>query len=249
VSFAARQARAASPLIPLRMLRSRTVAVANLMRGLMVSGIFGMFFLGALYEQRVLGYDAIQVGVAFLPVALGIAAMSLRLAARSMARFGSSATALGGLALIAVGLVLLRRAPVDAGYAADLLPAMALAGLGAGLAFPALTTLGMSAASPEDSGLASGLLNATQQVGGALGLAVLATLATTRAASARAHGAASQVALTDGYHLAFTVSAVLVFVAVAIGVVGLRPARAADSVEQGAAPRGVVHVLDRLGIE
>jgi MFS family permease len=196
--------------------------VANIMQVLMVAGMFGMFFLGALYLQRVLHYTAIEVGLAFLPVALGIAALSLRWAARLMMRFGAKAVLIAGLVLVAAGLIWFRRAPVDAGYAADLLPVMVLLGVGAGLVFPSLMTLAMSGATPEDSGLASGLVNTTQQVGGALGLAVLATLSTTHTHALSAHGASNAVALTGGYHLAFTVAAVLVLAAIAIGVVLLR---------------------------
>jgi len=221
-AFVLRQATAVQPLIPLRVFRSRTVTVANLMQVLMVAGMFGMFFLGALYLQRVLRYDAVEVGLAFLPVAVGIAALSLRVAAQFMMRFGAKPTLLAGLALVAAGLVVFRRAPVSAGYAIDVLPVMVLLGVGAGLVFPALMTLAMSAATPEDSGLASGLVNTTQQVGGALGLAVLATLATTRTGALQARGASSAVALTGGYHLAFTIAAILVLAAIAIGLVLLR---------------------------
>jgi fucose permease len=232
--FIARQATAANPLIPLRVFRSRTVTVANLMQALMVAGIFGMFFLGALYLQRVLRYDAIEVGLAFLPVALGIAGMSLRFAAQLMTRFGAKPTLIGGLTLVAAGLIVFRSAPANAGYVTDLLPAMLLLGVGAGLVFPALMTLAMSGATPEDSGLASGLVNTTQQVGGALGLAVLATLATTRTGSLLSRGASNAVALTDGYHLAFTIAAALVLVAIAIGVVFLQPTRAVEAVSESA---------------
>ena len=233
-AFVVRQATAANPLIPLRVFRSRTVTVANLMQVLMVAGIFGMFFLGALYLQRVLHYDAIEVGLAFLPVAVGIAALSLRVAAAMMLRFGAKPTLIAGLVLVAAGLIVFRRAPVDARYAADLLPVMVLLGVGAGLVFPALMTLAMSAATPEDSGLASGLVNTTQQVGGALGLAVLATLATTRTGAVEAHGASTAVALTDGYHLAFTIAAGLVVAAIVIGLVLLRPAQTLHAVPQEA---------------
>ncbi len=232
--FIVRQATAANPLIPLRVFRSRTVTVANLMQALMVAGIFGMFFLGALYLQRVLRYDAIEVGLAFLPVALGIAGMSLRFAAQLMMRFGAKPTLIGGLTLVAAGLIVFRSAPVNAGYVTDLLPAMLLLGVGAGLVFPALMTLAMSGATPEDSGLASGLVNTTQQVGGALGLAVLATLATTRTGTLLGQGASNAVALTDGYHLAFTIAAALVLVAIALGVVFLRPTRALEAVSESA---------------
>jgi EmrB/QacA subfamily drug resistance transporter len=230
--FVFRQATAANPLIPLRVFRSRTVTVANLVQVLMVAGMFGMFFLGALYLQRVLHYDAIEVGLAFLPVAVGIAAMSLRLTAQLMMRFGAKPTLIAGLVLVAAGLVWFRRAPVNAAYLVDLAPVMVLLGVGAGLVFPALMTLAMSAATPEDSGLASGLVNTTQQVGGALGLAVLATLATTRTGTLSAHGASSAVALTSGYHLAFTIAAGLLLAAIAIGLALLRPGRADGAVSE-----------------
>jgi EmrB/QacA subfamily drug resistance transporter len=223
-AFIARQATAANPLIPLRVFRSRTVTVANIMQVLMVAGMFGMFFLGALYLQRVLRYDAIEVGLAFLPVALGIAALSLQVTARLMMRFGAKPTLLAGLALVAAGLIVFRSAPVNAGYADDLLPVMVLLGVGAGLVFPSLMTLAMSGATPEDSGLASGLVNTTQQVGGALGLAVLATLSSTRTSSLAAHGVSNAVALTDGYHLAFTIAAILLLVAIALGLALLNDA-------------------------
>jgi EmrB/QacA subfamily drug resistance transporter len=233
-AFVVRQATASSPLIPLRVFRSRTVTVANLMQMLMVAGIFGMFFLGALYLQRVLRYDAIEVGLAFLPVALGIAALSLRWAARLMMRFGAKPTLIGGLALVAAGLLVFRSAPANAAYVTNLLPAMLLLGVGAGLVFPALMTLAMSGATPEDSGLASGLVNTTQQVGGALGLAVLATLSTTRTGSLLHEGASSANALTDGYHLAFTIAAGLVLAAIAVGLVFLRPNRELEAMSEPA---------------
>jgi EmrB/QacA subfamily drug resistance transporter len=231
-AFVVRHATAANPLIPLRVFRSRTVTVANLMQMLMVAGIFGMFFLGALYLQRVLHYDAIEVGLAFLPVALGIAGMSLRFTAQLMMKFGAKPMLIAGLAGVAAGLLVFRGAPSNATYVTDLLPAMLLLGVGAGLVFPALMTLAMSGATPEDSGLASGLVNTTQQVGGALGLAVLATLSTTRTSSLLAHGASNAAALTDGYHLAFTIAAGLVLAAIAIGLVFLRPTRALEAMSK-----------------
>ena len=166
--------------MPLRIFRVRVVSAANLIQALMVAGLFGMFFLGALYLQRVLGYDAIEVGLAFLPVALAIGILSLGVSARLIVRFGGQATLVPGLVLVAAGLVLFGQAPVDAEYLSDILPSMLLLGIGAGLSFPSLMTLAMSGATASDSGLASGLVNTTQQVGGALGLAVLATMATTR---------------------------------------------------------------------
>jgi fucose permease len=221
--FVWRQASAQNPLISLRVFRSRTLTGANVIQVLMVAGIFGTFFLGALYMQRVLRYDAIEVGLAFLPVALGIAAMSLGFAARLINRFGGQATLLPGLVLLAGGLALFSRSPVHAQYVSDLLPAMVLIGIGAGLAFPSLMTLAMSTATPEDSGLVSGLVNTTQQVGGALGLAVLATLSAIQSNSARADGHSVADSLISGYHLAFTIGAGLVIAAIVLTAVLLRP--------------------------
>ncbi len=222
-AFIWRQAAATNPLISLRVFRSRTVSGANLIQVLMVAGIFGMFFLGALFMQRVLHYDAIQVGLAFLPVALGIATMSLGFSARLITRFGGRAVLLPGLVLLAGGLMLFSRVPIHAHYATDLLPAMVLLGIGAGLAFPSLMTLAMSTATPEDSGLISGLVNTTQQVGGALGLAVLATLSATQTNSARADGRTVADALTSGYHVAFAVGAGLVIGSIVLAAGLLRP--------------------------
>jgi EmrB/QacA subfamily drug resistance transporter len=229
--FVAREATAAHPLVPLRIFRSRTVAGANLVQILMVAGLLGMFFLGALYLQRVLGYGALQVGLAFLPVALGIGTLSLGASARLITRFGARATLVPGLVLVAAGLALFRRAPLGADYATDLLPVMVLLGIGAGLAFPALMTLAMSSATPSDSGLASGLVNTTQQVGGALGLAVLATLSTTRTEGLRAAGDAPDAALLGGYHLAFAIAALLVLAAL-VAAVTILPGQGAPAVEE-----------------
>ncbi|MGI8429134.1 MAG: MFS transporter [Solirubrobacteraceae bacterium] len=223
--FVWRQASAKSPLISLRVFRSRTVTGANLIQILMVAGIFGVFFLGALYMQRVLHYDAIQVGLAFLPVALGIATMSLGFSARLITRFGGRAVLLPGLALLAAGLARFTVAPLHAQYVSDLLPSMVLLGIGAGLSFPALMTLAMSSATAEDAGLVSGLVNTTQQVGGALGLAVLATLSATQASSARADGRTIAQSLTSGYHVAFATAAGLVIGAIVLAAVLLEPER------------------------
>ena len=228
-AFVARQARAANPLIPLRVFAPRTVSVANLMFALVVAGVFGMFFVGALYLQRVLHYTPIEVGLAFLPVALGIAALALGVAAKLIIRVGAKPTLIGGLALVAFGLIMFRRAPAHADYLTDLLPAMLPLGLGAGLVFPSVTSLAMSAATPEDSGLASGLVNTTRQVGGVLGTAILATLATAHSDALRAHGVAGPLALLDGYRLAFTIAVALVLGAIAIGLVLLRPEAAATA--------------------
>ena len=183
-AFVWRQARAERPLLRLGILRDRNVAGANLAQMLMVAGMLGVFFLAVLYLQRVLGYDAIRTGAAFLPISLSIGVLSLGFSARLNGRFGPRAVLLFALASIAAGLALLSQVPVDGRYVVDLLPAMLLLGVGGGLAFPALMTLAMSSVRPEDSGLASGLVNTTQQVGGALGLAILASVAESRTGDA-----------------------------------------------------------------
>ena len=212
--FVARQRLAATPLMPLRVLRSRNVSGANAVQMLMVAGMFGMFFLGALYLQRVLGYGPVEVGLAFLPVAVLIAALSLRVTDRLVLRFGARPTLLAGLTFVLAGLLLFSAVPVDGRYASDILPAMLALGVGAGLSFPAMMTLAMSGATAEDAGIASGLVNTTQQVGGALGLAVLATLSTDRTNGLLDDGAGRAAALVDGYQLAFALGAGAVALAI-----------------------------------
>jgi EmrB/QacA subfamily drug resistance transporter len=232
-AFVAREATARTPLIPLRIFRSRNVSGANLIQALMVAGMFATFFLGSLYLQRVLGYDALEIGLAFLPVTLAIGTLSLGYSERLIMRFGARTTLLPGLGLIGVGLALLTQVPVDGDYLVDLLPAMLLFGVGAGLSFPALMTLAMSGATQSDAGLASGLVNTTLQVGGALGLAVLATLSTTRTDHLLAEGHHAASALTDGYHLAFVVGVGLVVAAIVVALTILQPERPATQ-EAGA---------------
>jgi EmrB/QacA subfamily drug resistance transporter len=223
VAFVAREATASNPLIPLRIFRSRNVSGANAIQALFVAGMFGLFFLGALYLQRVLGYDALETGLAFLPVTIVIGALSLRYAERLIMRFGARATLLPGLVLIAAGLGLFTQVPVDGSYVTDVLPTMILLGTGAGLSFPALMTLAMSGATQSDAGLASGLVNTTLQVGGALGLAVLATLSATRSETLIEQGNSTAEALTEGYQLAFLIGAGLVVAAIAVAVTVLQP--------------------------
>jgi EmrB/QacA subfamily drug resistance transporter len=220
--FFARQARISNPLMPLRLFRSRNVAGANLVQALLVVGMFGIFFLGALYMQRVLGYDALEVGLAYLPMTLVMGTMSFRFTGQLNMRFGPEATLLPAMGFVILSLLLFARTPVDASYVVDIMPPMIALGLGAGLAFPSLMTLAMSGATPSDSGLASGLVNTSVQVGGAIGLAVLATLATERTETALADGDSVASALNSGYHVAYLVGAGLVVVAVAVAVSTLR---------------------------
>jgi predicted MFS family arabinose efflux permease len=226
IGFVARQATAANPLMPLRLFRSRHVSGANVVQALLVVGMFGTFFLGALYLQDVRGYGPLRVGLAFLPATIVMGVMSLRFAERVTARIGTYATLLTSLALLVLGLLLMLRTPVGGSYALDVAPAMAVTGLGAGLGFPALTTLAMSTATPADSGLASGLVNTTVQVGGAVGLAVLATLSTSRTRHLRAGGQDVAAALNGGYHLAYLVAAGAALLALVVAAVALRPAPA-----------------------
>jgi EmrB/QacA subfamily drug resistance transporter len=230
-AFVARQARVANPLMPLRLFRSRNVAGANLVQALLVVGMFAMFFLGALYMQRILGYDALQVGLAYLPLTVVMATMSFRFTGQLNLRFGPQATLVPAMVFVAAGLLLLARTPVDASYAIDLLPAMILIGAGAGLGFPSLMTLAMSGASASDSGLASGLVNTSLQVGGAVGLAVLATLATERTDGLLAEGESTASALNSGYHLAYLVGAGLVIAAIGTAVSVLRSRLPVPAVE------------------
>jgi EmrB/QacA subfamily drug resistance transporter len=238
-AFVVREATARNPLVPLRIFRSRNVAGANAIQALVVAGMFGMFFLGALYLQQVRGYDPLEIGLAFLPTTLVMGTLSLRYSERLITRFGARPTLIPGLGLVLAGLVLFTRAPVDGDYTTHVLPVMLMIGTGVALAFPALMTLAMSGATPSDAGLASGLVNTTVQVGGALGLAVLATFAATRTGSLHAAGESTAAALNGGYHLAYLIGAALVLVAIAVALVVLEPERrAAKAAASGRVRRG-----------
>jgi MFS family permease len=224
--------------MPLRLFRSHNVSGANLVQALMVVGMFGMFFLGALYMQRILGYDALEVGLAYLPTTVVMGTMSFRFTGVLNLRFGPRATLVPAMGFIVAGLLLLARTPVDATYVVDLLPPMVLIGLGAGLGFPSLMTLAMSGATPQDSGLASGLVNTSVQVGGALGLAVLATFATERTDSLLADGENALEALNSGFHLAYLIGAGLVLAAIPIALFMLREEAPVAVPEPELAPAG-----------
>jgi hypothetical protein len=225
-AFLAREATARNPLIPLRIFRSRNVSGANLIQVVSVAGMFGMFFMGSLYLQRVLGYDALQIGLAFLPGTIIMGILSLGYSGRLVMRFGARAVMLPAFVLVTLGLAWFTQAPVDGDYVTNVLPTMVLFGIGGGIGFPALMTIAMSDVAPRDAGLASGLVNTTAQVGGALGLAVLATLATTRTADLTAAGDTLPAALTGGYGLAFSIAALLMVVAILIALFVLVPDRA-----------------------
>jgi EmrB/QacA subfamily drug resistance transporter len=226
VAFAVRQARAARPLLRLRLFRSRLLTGANAVQVLMIATMYGFQFIGALYLQRVLGYGPLATGTAFLPAPLVIGVLMLGLSARTVARFGGYRVLLAGLVLITAGMALLGRAPADGSYATDVLPAMLLLSAGFAAAMPALTGLAMSGARAEDAGLASGLFNTTQVVGGSLGLAVLSTLAASRTEGLLADGTALLAATAGGYRLAFGVATGIAAAALALAAVALRQRRA-----------------------
>jgi MFS family permease len=234
-AFIAREATARTPLIPLRIFRSRNVSGANLVEMLLVAGMFGMFFLGSLYFERVLGYDALQIGLAFLPATLVMGTLSLRFSEPIITRFGARNALLPGLLLVGGGLALFARAPVDGNYWRDVLPTMIIIALGIGVSFPALLTLAMSGATQEDAGLASGLVNTSAQVGGALGLAVLATVSATRTDHLNAAGDSIDSALTGGYHLAFLIGAALCLAAFVVGIVVIQSEKKAAAAAQAKA--------------
>src|SRR6195952_5607216 len=238
IAFVVRESRAATPLVPLRIFRSRNLSGANAVQGLMVAGIYAMFFLGALYLQKVLGFDSLEVGLAFIPMTAIIGIRSLGFSAKLNMRFGARATLLPGLVSVGVGLLYLSQISSDGSYWTEVLPAMVLIGVGAGLSFPSIMTLAMTGVKPEEAGLASGLVNTTMQVGGALGLAVLATLSTSRTTNLVNGGDSAATALTSGYKLAFVVAAGLLLAALGIALTVLRPEPAADEEQAVEAAEG-----------
>jgi EmrB/QacA subfamily drug resistance transporter len=221
-AFVLRQARIANPLMPLRLFRSRNVSGANALQVLLVAGMFATFFLGALYLQEILGYNPLEVGLAFLPTTVVMGTLSLGYSEKLIMRFGPRNMLIPGMVLVAIALLLFARTPVDGRYVPDLLPQLLLFGVGIGISFPSLMTLAMSGATPEDAGLASGVVNTSAQVGGAIGLAVLATLASGKTESALDAGASHAAALNSGFHLAYVVGAGLVAAALAIAIFVLR---------------------------
>jgi EmrB/QacA subfamily drug resistance transporter len=223
IAFVVREAKAANPIMPLRIFRSRNVSGANIVEALLVAGMFGTFFMGSLYMQEVLGYDPLEIGLAFLPATLIMATLSVRYAEPLIMRFGARRSLITGMVLVAASLALFTRAGVGGTYVEHVLPVMILLGFGIGICFPALMSLAMSGATQADAGLASGLVNTSAQVGGAIGLAVLATVSATRSDNLIADGASSAAALTSGYHLAFWIGAGLVVAALGVALTVLQP--------------------------
>ncbi|HVY83347.1 MAG TPA: MFS transporter, partial [Steroidobacteraceae bacterium] len=238
-AFLAIEARVASPLMPLAIFKLRNLTISNAVGILWAAGMFAWFFISALYLQLVLGYGPMQVGLAFLPANLIMAAFSLGLSAKLVARFGIRAPLGIGLLCGALGLALLARAPLDGNVLVDVLPSMVLLGVGAGIAFNPLLIAAMSDVAPSESGLASGIVNTAFMMGGALGLAILASLAAAQTHALLADGATTQAALNGGYRMAFALGAVCTAAAAALGSALLRVRIPAASAEHEAAPAAV----------
>jgi EmrB/QacA subfamily drug resistance transporter len=237
-AFLGIEARVRSPLMPLGLFRLRNIAFANIVAVLWAAAMFAWFFLSALYLQLVLGYSPLKVGLAFLPATLIMGAFSLGLSAKLVMRFGIRRPLGTGLLLATVGLGLFVRAPVDGSYLMDVLPSMILLGIGGGMAFNPMLLAAMSDVAPEESGLASGIVNTAFLMGGALGLAVLASLAASRTDSLLASGNGTLAALAGGYHVAFLVGAVFALAAAVIGAAFLHESALSAPGHAEAAPAG-----------
>jgi EmrB/QacA subfamily drug resistance transporter len=216
------EARIASPLVPLGLFRNRNVSTSNTLGVLMAAGMFAYFFFSALYLQLVLEYSALEVGLAYLPGTVLWGASSLLLSDRLVMRYGIKTPLMAGLGLMTVALVLLARTPVDGDWAVDVLPATLALGLGAGIAFNPILLAAMSGVAPQEAGLASGVVNTSFMMGGAVGLAVLASLADRHSDGLLASGDGALVALNGGYHLAFVVGAIFIVASALVGAVLLR---------------------------
>jgi EmrB/QacA subfamily drug resistance transporter len=227
VAFVLIESRVREPLIPLAVLKLRNIWASNVVGTLWAAAMFAWFFLSALYMQLVLGYTPNQVGLAFLPATVIMGLFSVGLSARLVMRFGIKPPLVAGLGLAAAGLMLLARAPVDGDFVTDLLPCMILLGIGAGMAFNPVLLAAMSDVRPEQSGLASGIVNTAFMMGGALGLAVLVSLADSRTGDLRDSGSSELDALTGGYHLAFIVGTAFAVGAAVVAGLLLRPGIAA----------------------
>ena len=244
-AFVVRESRTSNPLVPLGVFRSRTVSGANVVQLIVTAAMFGLFFLTSIYLERVLGLDAFFVGVGFLPISLSIGVLSLGASASLINRYGPRAVLLPGLALLAAGLCLLGAMPANSTYLVNILPALLLFGVGAGLCFPAIVTLAMSGSTARDSGVTSGLVNTSRQVGGSIGLAMLASISSSKTIDLLAAGSSQASALAGGIHVAYVAALVLVLGALVVAVTLLRgqPAGERDArrgVNRQAAPTAEV---------
>jgi len=238
------ESRASAPLVPLGLFRLRNLATANVVGVLWAAAMFAWFFLTALYLQLVLGYSPLEVGLAFLPGNLIMGALSLGLSARLVLRYGIRTPLVAGLSMAGVGLLLFARAPVDGSFVVDVLPGMILLGIGAGIAFNPVLLAAMSDVEPQDAGLASGVVNTSFMMGGALGLAVLASVAASRTDSLEASGESALDALNGGYQLAFLAGALFALLAAAVGGALLRVGSQAQSHANDEAARGAPATVD-----
>jgi MFS family permease len=232
--FVAIESRVSAPLVPLRLFRLRNLSTASVVGMLWAAAMFAAFFLSALYLQLVLGYSPLKVGLAFLPANLVMGLLSLGFSAKIVMRFGIKRPLAFGLSLAAIALLLFARMPVDGTFLVDVLPGMILLGIGAGIAFNPVLLAAMSDVAPEESGLASGVVNTAFMMGGALGLAVLASLAASRTDSLTKSGHGHLPALLGGYHASFLAGAIFALAAGAIGVASFRIAHAAEPVGEPA---------------
>ncbi len=223
-AFLTIEARVSAPLVPLGLFRLRNLATANVVGVLWSAAMFAWFFISALYLQEVLGYTPLEVGLAFLPATLIMGAFSISLSAKLIMRFGIKTPLATGLLLAALGLLLFVRAPVDGNFVVDVIPSMILLGCGAGMAFNPVLLAAMSDVAPEQSGLASGIVNTSFMMGGALGLAILASLAASRTDSLTSSGHGPLFALNGGYHAAFFVGALFAAAAAVLSLVFFRTA-------------------------
>jgi predicted MFS family arabinose efflux permease len=226
------EARVESPLMPLGLFRLRSVATANIVGILWAAAMFAWFFISALYLQLVLGYSPLEVGLSFLPANIIMGAFSLGLSAKLVMRFGVKRPLATGLLVAAAGLALFARAPVSGSFVVDVLPSMILLGIGAGMAFNPMLLAAMSEVAPEESGLASGVVNTAFMMGGALGLAVLASIAASRTSHLVASGHGRVAALDAGYHTAFLIGALFAVVAAVLGALLLRSKAGAPEAER-----------------
>jgi len=241
-SFLVIESRVAAPLVPLGLFRLRNVATANAVSVLWAAAMFAWFFLSALYLQLVLGYSPLQVGLAFLPANIIMGVLSVGVSAKLVMRYGLKRPLAAGLLCAAAGLVLFAQAPVDGGFALNVLPGMILLGLGAGIAFNPVLLAAMSDVAPEEAGLASGVVNTSFMMGGALGLAILASLAASRTESLVAGGDSPLEALNGGYQAAFLVGAAFAALAALVGLLLLRSSAAVPAHE--GEPAGVAAEAD-----
>jgi Na+/melibiose symporter-like transporter len=223
VAFVVWETKAAAPLVPLRLFKLRNVSVSQVVGVLWAAAMFAWFFLAALYLQQVLGYSALEVGLAFVPTSLVMMFCSLKLSDRLVMSFGIRPPLTVGLGLAAVSLALFAMAPVDGTFVVDVLPSMILLGVGAGIAFNPVLLAAMGDVEPHEAGLASGVVNTSFMMGGALGLAVLVAVSDSRTASLTAGGASAVEALHGGLQVAFAVGAVSAALAAVVGGVFLRP--------------------------